>query len=95
MIQFSNEELLVSGTIDYDNAQDFYLKGLSAIQSKAQYPIVVNLAALESGSTLALAVLIRWLRQTPQSRGLQFKAVPPKMMNIIQACHLENDLQII
>jgi len=44
---------------------------------------------------LALAVLVRWLRQTPQARGLEFKAVPEKMMKIIQACHLQDDLQII
>ncbi|MQW92430.1 STAS domain-containing protein [Acinetobacter wanghuae] len=95
MIQFSDQELVVSGKIDYDNAEDYYVKGLREIQSSRQFPIVVNLAALENGSTLALAVLIRWLRQTPQAKGLQFKAVPAKMMNIIQACHLENDLQII
>ena len=95
MIQFSDQGLVVSGKIDYDNAEDYYVKGLREIQSSCQFPIVVNLAALENGSTLALAVLIRWLRQTPQAKGLQFKAVPAKMMNIIQACRLENDLQII
>jgi phospholipid transport system transporter-binding protein len=56
---------------------------------------VVNLSQLEQGSTLALAVLVRWLRQTPDARGLQFKAVPAKMLNIIQACHLQNDLQLL
>jgi phospholipid transport system transporter-binding protein len=44
---------------------------------------------------LALAVLVRWLRQTPQAQGLHFKAVPDKMMKIIQACHLQDDLHLI
>ena len=95
MIQFNNQELQVSGKIDADNAQDYYLNGLRVVQSQSKFPLVVNLAGLESGSTLALAVLVRWLRQTPQAQGLQFKAVPAKMMNIIQACHLQDDLQII
>ena len=95
MIKFSNQELHVIGKIDYNNAQQYYEQGLREIQSKTVFPIVVNLAELESGSTLALAVLVRWLRQTPQAQGLQFKAVPAKMMNIIQACHLQDDLQII
>ncbi len=46
-------------------------------------------------STLALAVLVQWLRQTPEAKGLQFKAVPEKMMKIIQACHLQDDLKLI
>ncbi|ENX24761.1 lipid asymmetry maintenance protein MlaB [Acinetobacter sp. CIP 102136] len=95
MITFNDQELQVSGKIDYDNAQDYYLNGLRVVQSQTKFPLVVNLAGLESGSTLALAVLVRWLRQTPQAQGLQFKAVPAKMINIIQACHLQDDLQII
>lgn len=95
MITFNDQELQVSGKIDYDNAQDYYLNGLRVIQSQSKFPLVVNLAELESGSTLALAVLVRWLRQTPQAQGLQFKAVPAKMMNIIQASHLQGDLNII
>ena len=95
MIKFSNQELHVSGKIDYSNAQQYYAQGLREIQSQTVFPIVVNLAELESGSTLALAILVRWLRQTPQAKGLQFKAVPEKVMKIIQSCHLENDLQII
>ena len=95
MIVFKDQELQVSGKIDYGHAQAYYLDGLRVVQSQTKFPLVVNLAGLESGSTLALAVLVRWWRQTPQAQGLQFKAVPAKMMNIIQACHLQDDLQII
>ncbi len=95
MIKFDQQELHVCGKIDYSNAEQYYRKGLQEIQAQAQFPVVVNLSQLEQGSTLALAVLVRWLRQTPDARGLQFKAVPAKMLNIIQACHLQNDLQLL
>ena len=95
MIKFDQQELHVCGKIDYSNAEQYYRKGLQEIQAQAQFPVVVNLSQLEQGSTLALAVLVRWLRQTPDARGLQFKAVPAKMLNIIQACHLQNDLKLL
>ncbi|MGY5393186.1 STAS domain-containing protein [Acinetobacter tandoii] len=94
VISLVNQEMQVAGKIDYANAEQYYQQGLAVIQQQS-LPLVVNLAQLEHGSTLALAVLVRWLRQTPQAQGLQFKAVPEKMMKIIQACHLQDDLQII
>ncbi len=94
MISLVNQEMQVAGKIDYANAEQYYQQGLAVIQQQS-LPLVVNLAQLEHGSTLALAVLVRWLRQTPQAQGLEFKAVPEKMMKIIQACHLQDDLQII
>lgn len=94
MISLVNQEMQVTGKIDYANAEQYYQQGLAVIQQQS-LPLLVNLAQLEHGSTLALAVLVRWLRQTPQAQGLQFKAVPEKMMKIIQACHLQDDLQII
>ncbi|MEG2299581.1 MAG: toluene tolerance protein, partial [Acinetobacter sp.] len=39
--------------------------------------------------------LVRWLRQTPDAHSLHFKAVPEKMMKVIQACHLQDDLKLI
>ncbi|MGE8684804.1 MAG: STAS domain-containing protein [Acinetobacter sp.] len=95
MIKLHQHELVVAGKIDYENAEQYYQTGLQLIQQQSNFPLVVNLAELEQGSTLALAVLVRWLRQTPNTQGLQFKAVPEKMMKIIQACHLEDDLQLI
>ncbi len=94
VISLVNQEMQVAGKIDYANAEQYYQQGLAVIQQQS-LPMVVNLAQLEHGSTLALAVLVRWLRQTPQAQGLEFKAVPEKMMKIIQACHLQDDLQII
>ncbi|MBU3847000.1 MAG: toluene tolerance protein [Candidatus Acinetobacter avistercoris] len=95
MICFNQQELWVSGKINYDNAEQYYQDGLTLIREKNQYPLVVNLAELEQGSTLALAVLVQWLRQMPDTQSLHFKAVPEKMIKIIQSCHLEDDLKLI
>ncbi len=95
MIEFKNQELYVSGKIVYENAENYYLNGLKIIQSEKLFPLTVNLSQLEHGSTLALSVFVQWLRQTPNLQGLQFKAVPEKMMKIIQACHLQDDLKLI
>ncbi|ENV19129.1 hypothetical protein [Acinetobacter guillouiae] len=95
MIEFKNQELYVSGKIAYENAENYYLNGLRVIQNEKNFPITVNLSQLEHGSTLALSVFVQWLRQTPNLQGLQFEAVPEKMMKIIQACHLQDDLKLI
>ena len=95
MIEFKNQELHVSGKIAYENAENYYLNGLKVIQNESNFPITINLSQLEHGSTLALSVFVQWLRHTPNLQGLQFKAVPEKMMKIIQACHLQNDLKLI
>ena len=50
MINFSNQEMQLSGQITYDNAESYYQQGLKVIQSQS-YPVVVNLAQLEHGST--------------------------------------------
>ena len=95
MIEFKNQELTVSGAINFENAETLYLNGLRIIQMQQQYPIIVNLSQLKAANSLTLAVLVRWLRQTPEAKGLLFKAVPEQMLKIIQPCHLENDLQMI
>lgn len=95
MIEFKNQELYVSGKIAYENAESYHLNGLRVIQNEKNFPITVNLSQIEHGSTLALSVFVQWLRQTPNLQGLQFKAVPEKMMKIIQACHLQDDLKLI
>ena len=94
MIKIEQQQLWVSGKIDFHNAEHYYQQGLACIQQQS-LPLVVNLRDLEQGSTVALAVLVRWLRQTPQAKGLHFRAVPQKMMKIIEACHLQDDLILI
>ncbi|MCG2573267.1 STAS domain-containing protein [Acinetobacter sp. ME22] len=91
MIELKDQQLCLSGTINFQNAEQVYQQGLALIRQQP-LPLVVNLAELQHGNTLALAVLVQWLRQTPEQKGLHFQAVPAKMLKIIEACHLQDDL---
>lgn len=95
MIELKHQQLCLSGTINFENAVQVYQKGLALIRQQARFPLVVNLEGLQLGNTLALAVLVQWLRQTPEQKGLHFQAVPVKMLKIIEACHLQDDLILL
>jgi len=95
VIEIVDQQLVLSGKIDFENAQTVYQDGLRLIQQHQQFPVVVNLSQLQHGSTLALAVLVQWLRKTPNAQGLHFQDVPEKMMKIIQSCHLQDDLTLL
>ena len=95
MTQYVDQQLIVPKTINFNNAAQVYQSGLKHIQQHQQFPLVVDLAQLEHGNTLSLAVLVQWLRQTPNNKGLHFKNVSEKMLKIIQACHLQDDLKLI
>lgn len=95
MIEFKDQQCHVSGEINFENAQTVYLTGLNIIKKHQDFPLVVNLSKLQSANTIALAVLVRWLRQTPEARGLVFSAVPDKMLKIIQASHLTDHLRMV
>lgn len=95
MLRLADDVLFVEGRIDLHNAAEVFAAGLPMVQQHAvSAPLTVNLAGLEQGNTLALAVLLQWLRQTPKAQGLVFQAVPAKMLKIIQACHLQDNLAL-
>lgn len=94
-ITFANAELALAGHIQAENAAAVYAQGLGYVLQHAQTgQMRVNLAGLQHGNTLALAVLLQWLRQTPNAQGLCFSHVPTKMLKIIQACNLQDTLQL-
>lgn len=94
MIEFKDQQCHVSGEINFENAEAVYLNGLRIIEKQQNFPLVVNLEKLQSANTIALAVLVRWVRQTPEAKGLIFSAVPEKMLKIIQASHLTDHLRM-
>jgi len=95
VIQYIDQQLVVPKTIDFENAEQVYQSGLAYIQQHQSFPLVVDLAQLENGNTLSLAVLVQWLRKTPENKGLHFKNVSEELLKIIQACHLQDDLKLI
>lgn len=94
MLKLSGQHLYINGKIDFSNANDIYEQGKKLIEQSNCFPFIVHLEGLEQGSTVALAVFVRWLRLTPHLSGLHFESVPNKMMKIIESCHLEHDLLI-
>ena len=79
MIELKDQQLCLSGTINFQNAEQVYQQGLALIRQQP-LPLVVNLAELQHGNTLALAVLVQWLRQKTEQKGLHFQAIPAKML---------------
>ncbi|MBF7684181.1 STAS domain-containing protein [Acinetobacter sp. B5B] len=94
-INVVNQNLVIRGQIDFNNAEQVYKQGLAMILKQSSVPVVIDLSALEHGNTLVLAVFIQWLRQMPNVSDLAFKSVPNKMLKIIQSCHLEHELHMI
>ena len=56
MIQYIDQQLVVCKTINFENAEQVYQAGLRHIQQHKAFPLVVDLAQLENGNTLSLAV---------------------------------------
>lgn len=80
--------ILVQGVIDYRNADALCEQGLSYLnQIKSQ--AVIDLAALESPSTLVVAVLLRWLRIASAKKcTITLTNVPEKCQSIIRVSGL-------
>jgi phospholipid transport system transporter-binding protein len=88
-LALEQQQIIVIGQIDYENAESVYAQGLALIHQVEHWPIQVNLAQLLNGNTLALAVLIQWLRACPAQAAMQLIHVPEKMQGILRASHLE------
>lgn len=91
ILSLEQGELHVSGEIHFDNADAYYQQGLALIRQQS-LPLVINLSQLERPSTLSLAVFVAWIRELPQVNDLVFKAVPEKMIKILQATDLKDTL---
>ncbi|MBV6572098.1 toluene tolerance protein, partial [Acinetobacter baumannii] len=51
MVQYLNQELVVSGKIDFENAEQQYQAGLAIIKKQTSFPLIVDLKQLEHGNT--------------------------------------------
>lgn len=87
------QEWILDGSIGFDNAAQIYQQGLSCLKQQAQWPVYIDLAALQSSNSITLAVFVQWLRRCSDQKGavqqaLFLKNVPAKMQAIIQASSL-------
>ena len=89
-VQLNANTLSLNGKIDFNNAEAIYKQGLSLLKSVKTWPVVVDLSQIESGNTLLLAMILQWLKQMPDMQSLRLGKVPPQMIGILQASHLES-----
>lgn len=87
------QEWTLDGSIGFDNATQIYQQGLSCLKQQIQWPVYIDLAALQSSNSITLAVFVQWLRRCSDQKGsvqqaLFLKNVPAKMQAIIQASSL-------
>ncbi len=80
--------LLLSGAVTFANAQALYQQGLPLLTA-ANPPSVLDLSQLSQSNTIALAVIVQWLRQLKPAQSLQLQHVPDKLQAIMHASNLE------
>lgn len=83
-----NQVMFLKGSIDFDNAASLYEQGLSVLKQQQQWPVTIDLSALQSSNTITLAVFVQWLRQCNTGQTIHLQQVPQKMQAIIQASNL-------
>ena len=90
MVQLCLDEniLKLSGALNYLNANQCYKDGLKMLKGISASHILIDLSALEKANTLALALVIQWMRQLPE-KVLRLTQMPEKMLGILRASHLE------
>lgn len=82
------QRLLLSGAVTFGNAKQLYQHGLSLLGA-AQPPTQLDLSQLSQSNTIALAVIVQWLRQIKPTQSLQLINVPEKLQAIMRASNLE------
>jgi len=83
-----DDVLLLSGAVTFANAQSLYQQGLPLLAVKSP-PTVLDLSQLGLSNTIALAVIVQWLRQLKPTQSLQLVNVPEKLQAIMRASNLE------
>lgn len=85
--------LLLSGTVTFGNAKALYQQALPLLNA-ATPPSVLDLSQLSQSNTIALAVIVQWLRQLKPTQSLQLQHVPDKLRAIMRASNLEQLLPV-
>jgi len=87
-VQWLRQRLLLSGAVTFGNAKALYQQGLPPLDS-AQPPTLLDLSQLSQSNTIAVAVIVQWLRQLKPTQSLQLVNVPEKLQAIMRASNLE------
>lgn len=82
-----DQRLLLSGAVTFGNAKVLYQQGIPLLDS-AQPPTLLDLSQLSQSNTIAVAVIVQWLRQLKPTQSLQLVNVPEKLQAIMRASNL-------
>lgn len=80
--------LLLSGAVTFAHAQVLYQQGLQLLKA-SNPPTHLDLSQLTHSNTIAVAVIVQWLRQLQPSQSLRLVHVPDQLQAIMRASNLE------
>lgn len=91
-VTFADGQLLLNGVVDYDNAASVCKAGQKLLTQAGQ-TVTVNVAQLQSDSSVTAAVLVQWARQAAQAgQAFGLLNVPEQLAAIIRVSGLEQAL---
>lgn len=83
-----DQRLVLSGVVTFANAAALYQQGVPLLNITPA-PTVLDLSQLSQSNTIAVAVIVQWLRQLKPAQSLQLQHVPDKLQAIMRASNLE------
>jgi anti-anti-sigma factor len=84
----------VSGPVTFDNLMAMRSAGEAVIE-RAEGPVLMELEALDGGSSAAVALLMAWYRAAvARDKSVTFHSVPPEVIKIIELSGLADVLPL-
>jgi phospholipid transport system transporter-binding protein len=86
-VVLENQELYVSGNLDFANVMPVLAKGLAFYAS--QPTLVFNFDRLKTSNSAGLALILEWISHAKsQKKSIKFKNISPKLMAIANTASL-------
>ncbi|PTQ89907.1 STAS domain-containing protein [Agitococcus lubricus] len=87
-LTMQNTRLHLGGVVHFDNAEKVCQDGLELLK-KSPNPLIVDMQALESSSSVVIAILLRWMRAANQAQQrLCIANMPDKLRAIVRVSGL-------
>lgn len=91
----TNNPFALNGAIDASNFESWQKQGEEHIKQCAQDVVLIDLTSLERSNSMAVALLLAWLRcADSQGKALQIAQVPQSLRYIIDFSGLTEVLSI-
>lgn len=90
MITDQDNELVVSGNLNFASVVDLWQKSLPMISAKKE--LVFNLSHVSSANSAALALLIEWIKYAKKnSKQIRFLHIPPQLLAIASVAEINRE----